>query len=131
MKAVKAMKAGRHIYNAIIGENGSGKSSILSLLKNAAPKEKWIKAYKKEHSIITESLPSQDQTISIQQGDLRNNYDNGVLFESSLFESIDNSEFELDVSSFSDSLKGAILDSIKRKDHLDQLKQATLKIDRN
>lgn len=115
--------------NAIIGENGSGKSSILSLLKNANPKEKWIKAYKKNYSIVTESLPSQDRTISIQQGDLRNNYDNGALFESSLFESIDNSEFELEVGNFSDSLKSAILDSIKRKSHLDQLEQVTLRID--
>lgn len=115
--------------NAIIGENGSGKSSILSLLKNADPKEKWIKAYKKEYSIVTESLPSQDRTISIQQGDLRNNYDNGALFESSLFNPIDNNEFETSVSSFSDSLKSAILDSVKRKDHLDQLKQVSFRID--
>lgn len=115
--------------NAIIGENGSGKSSILSLLKNATPKEKWIKTYKKNHSIITEPLPSKERTISIQQGDLRNNYDNGALFESSLFKPIDNSEFEHTVSDFSDSLKSTIMDSVKRRDHLNQLKQATLKID--
>lgn len=115
--------------NAIIGENGSGKSSVLRLLEESNPSEKWISAYKKAHSISTDPLPSKERAISIKQGELRRDYDKGALFANSLFKTLDNSVFEQNTYDFSNSLKETILDSIKRKDHMDDLAEAAFHLD--
>lgn len=71
--------------NAIIGENGAGKSSLIELLVNPTPKEKWISDFQSRHSICNQNTPDLSRTVRIRQGQLRDDFNNGMLFSESLF----------------------------------------------
>ena len=114
--------------NAIIGENGSGKSSLLELFVNEKPKEKWIGDFHSRHSIVCSGSPNPSRMVQIKQGQLRHSFDSGSLFSESLFEDVDHEQFEKDIRAFSEALKARVKSAVVAKSHRIALGSSTLRI---
>lgn len=115
--------------NAVIGENGAGKSSLIELLVNPTPKEKWISDFRDRHAISCIGTPDLERTVQIRQGQLREKFNDDTLFSESLFNEIDHSKFEREVRSFSKALKTMVESSIADKRHKDAMATCSVAID--
>ena len=104
--------------NVIIGENGSGKSSMLNLLCDSDCRKTHVQKVKNEYGFTCEKRPF--DPIYIKQGDLQDRYNKGIVFDSALFENPDNTGFSSIVRSYSTSLKKLIKHNIGRKKQHDQ-----------
>ena len=105
--------------NVIIGENGSGKSSILSLLCDNGRMKNHVAKVKEEYRFSCKRKPL--EPIFVRQGDLQDRYHKGSVFDSALFENPDNAGFSSLVRSYAASVKEAIKRNIAREE---QQKQA-------
>lgn len=115
--------------NAIIGENGAGKSSLIELLVNPTPKEKWISDFRERHAISSKGTPALERTVQIRQGQLREKFNDDTLFSESLFSEIDHSKFEREARAFSKALKTMVESSIADKRHRDAMATCSVVID--
>lgn len=106
--------------NAIIGENGSGKSSLLSLLYSSNKMPRYAKNLinhnnmKCDHDEISKKL-------FISQGEIVKNYESNKLFPEDNFSPIDNTEFINAYKLYANSLLKYIKNNIKRKERINNL----------
>lgn len=115
--------------NAIIGENGAGKSSLLSMLTEERPPQHVKNFLTKRNTIQVDKLLNGSRVINIKQGQLEKSYssDNGM-FESSLYPEIDNTQFEVRVRNWSKKVKERIESNIESTTVLDKLKGTSFKL---
>ena len=116
--------------NAIIGENGAGKSSLLSVLTEESPSQYVTNFTTKRNIVQTDKVLSGSRVVNIKQGQLENSYNkkkNGM-FESSLYPEIDNTQFEAAVKSWSNKLKERIDSNIESTTVLDNLKNTSFRL---
>ena len=109
--------------NAIIGENGSGKSTVLDVIGSVHRTERWHNSFVKQHALSCPTALSEAERILVSQGALQELYgkENGSLFGGELFPAIptsDNQQFEQLVHGYSESLKAYIRESIARNNRL-------------
>jgi ABC-type Mn2+/Zn2+ transport system ATPase subunit len=113
--------------NAIIGENGSGKSTLMKLIVGNE-KEQFVKKLKKDNAIAVESV-STSRAAYVEQGELQRSFGSHSLFDSSLFTSISHSSFETAIGTFSDVLKRAVEENIKKRSNAELLTATAIRID--
>lgn len=102
--------------NVIIGENGSGKTSILEIL-DGRTKEKYIKKIENDNNITVEKTSISTQEKYIKQGQIVKNFYNNELFKDSGEENyiaVDNSKFESSYEIYAKELKKAIEENIEK-----------------
>lgn len=110
--------------NAIIGENGAGKSSILKIL-NGDTSQKYVKKIKTDNSIECNSI-SVDHINYIGQGDIAERYINNSLFDDSNYGNVNNEQFRSEYTKFSESLYNYIRANIECNNAVDSLKSRRL-----
>ena len=110
--------------NAIIGENGSGKSTILKLL-HAYRKERHVKDLMEKNKMLCNSVDT-SKRLYIGQGDIVSKFEDNKLFPMDSFIDVDNSEFRETYSQFAQEILDFIKKRIKAKDAVDQLHKETL-----
>lgn len=117
--------------NAIIGENGSGKSTIFNILNNNISKN-YIKDLKKKNNIEVTISPD-IQIKSINQAELVEKFQSGKLFygENELFEDVDSTDFNTKYSNFSNNLKSNIVLNIQKNTLVNSLNNKNFEIDIN
>ena len=115
--------------NAVIGENGSGKSSLLKIMIGNC-KESHVNKIKEANSIITKSI-NLSRTKIIPQADIINKFNKSSLFSESenLFVQIDNTKFEKLIDEYSSSLYEYVMHNIKVKDFINSLIDSAVKIE--
>lgn len=116
--------------NAIIGENGAGKSSLLTMLTDEHLPQ-YVKSFlTKRNTIQADKLLNGDRVVSIKQRQLEKSYssDNGM-FESSLYPEIDNTQFEARAKNWSKKVKERIESNIESATVLDKLKSTSFKLE--
>lgn len=115
--------------NAIIGENGAGKSSLLSMLTEVR-RPQHVKNFTTKRNIVqADKVLNGSRVINIKQGQLEESYtnDNGM-FELSLYPEIDNTRFEADVKSWAKKLKERIDSNIESTTVFDKLKSTSFRL---
>ncbi|MDM8301669.1 hypothetical protein [Collinsella tanakaei] len=100
--------------NVLIGENGSGKSSLLDLLCDKQGKKAHVKKIGKEYDFCCKQKPM--SPVYIQQGQLQESYGKGTMFDASLFEEPNNTSFDSAARAYAGGVKNIIADNISRND---------------
>lgn len=100
--------------NVLIGENGSGKSSLLDLLCDKQGRKAHVKKIGKEYGFSCEHKPV--SPIYVQQGQLQENYGKGTIFDAALFGNPNNTSFESSVRTYAGGIKKIIVGNISRDD---------------
>lgn len=100
--------------NVIIGENGSGKSSLLDLLCNKQGRKTHVKKIGEEYGFSCTKKPASH--VYIQQGQLQESYGKGTMFDASLFEEPNNTSFKSAARTYADGIKSIIAENIARND---------------
>jgi len=114
--------------NAIIGENGSGKTSILELLQGNTTKL-HIRNMQKDRKIDVEEILSKTYTKSIEQGELQNRAKDGSLFGSDYYSDVDHYEFEQAVNFFTEDLQKRVQSNIDEGEARAKLKLVSYRLD--
>lgn len=116
--------------NAIIGENGAGKSSLLSVLTEENPLQYVQNFTKKQNAIRVDKVLKGSRVIRIKQGQLEKSYNENEsgMFEPSLYPEIDNIQFEAAVKNWSNKLKEWIDSNIESTTVLDKLKNTSFRL---
>lgn len=114
--------------NAIIGENGAGKSSLLTMLAEKHPKQYVTDFITKRNTIRVDKRLQGDRFVSIKQGELEKKYWNNGMFESSLYPEIDNTQFEMKVKNWSKKVRERIDGNIESATTLHKLKSTSFKL---
>ena len=113
--------------NVIIGENGVGKSSILSLICSDKAAKNWTKGVQKAFDFSCETITPSNREY-IEQGLLQNRYNSGQVFDDGLFCQVSRVEFSSRVAAFSESLKRRIKWNIRQKLHEEAAKTTSFSI---
>lgn len=98
--------------NVIIGENGSGKSSLLDLICDKQGRKSHVKKIGEEYNFSCIQKPV--SPVYIQQGQLQESYGKGTMFDASLFEEPNNTSFESVARTYADGIKSVIAENIAR-----------------
>jgi ABC-type lipoprotein export system ATPase subunit len=95
--------------NAIIGENGSGKSLLINILtKNDNKIENYYKKLKKENNVRFDKKAI-DRCQVVNQGEIiRNKYKNKLFGKEELYKEVDDSHFNSKMKSYSINIKSQI-----------------------
>lgn len=101
--------------NAIIGENGAGKSSLFELLYNPGNNRTWVTSFKTKNKIVTNQLPDAGRVKGVHQGDLRDRFNKNSLIDPSNYEKVDNEPFEKQIDNYSSTLLSILKDNVARK----------------
>lgn len=118
--------------NVIIGENGIGKSSLLTLLAEQSPKQKWIKSLKSRTEFSCDRHPDKAKLEFVSQGQLQGDYNkSGRVFDDALFEEVSNSSFEDAVRDFSSNLKSRIAANINAATKMSAVEESALVLQPN
>ena len=112
---------------AIIGENGSGKSTILNALGENV-KDPHVKTLVEENKIICSESDSEKRLL-IKQGEIVEHFNNSNLFPQEEFAKIDTSEFQSIYRSFADSLYECIYGNIEQADAIKKIEKEILSFD--
>jgi predicted ATPase len=110
--------------NAIIGENGAGKSSLLEMMMTGGKQsQSHVKKLQQDNRIdMPKTLSGGDNVLYVRQNDLERRYWNkGGMFEESQYPQVDNSAFERKMRAWSASVKGAVKRHIQSKTLADRL----------
>lgn len=99
--------------NVIIGENGSGKSSLLDLLCDKQGRKTHVKKIGEEYGFSCTQKPV--SPVYIQQGQLQESYGKGTMFDASLFEEPNNTSFDSAARAYAEGIKSIITENISRK----------------
>lgn len=111
--------------NAIIGENGSGKSTILKLL-HSYRRERHVKDLMDKNRMFCNTVDS-SKRLYIGQGDIVSKFENNKLFPLGNFVDVDNSEFRGAYYKFAQEILDFIRKKIRAKEAVDQLAKETLR----
>ena len=118
--------------NVIIGENGIGKSSLLTLLAEQSPKQKWVKELKNRTEFSCDRHPDKANLEFVSQGQLQGDYNkNGKVFDDGLFEEVSNSSFEDAVRDFSSNLKSRITANINAATKMSTVEESAIVLQPN
>ncbi len=109
---------------AIIGENGSGKSSLLKILQGKTS-ESFVKKIRDKNS-ITYSETDGSKRLYIEQGQIVDKFGKGSLFPPDNFLPVDHSEFRAAYTSFSKGILDCIKKKIKTREAYKQLEVESL-----
>lgn len=113
--------------NVIIGENGSGKSSLFQILGDSKLPP-YISSLKEKNK-ITVPISNLHKTL-INQADLIVKFQKNELFETdNYFETVDTLPFENEYSKFSDNLKNEIQKNIIKQEKIESLKEKKFIVD--
>lgn len=109
---------------AVIGENGSGKSSLIKILHGKTT-ESFVKKIKEKNSIQCSETES-SKRLYIEQGQIVENFGKGNLFPTDNFIPVDHADFRNAYTAFAKGILEYIRNQIKAKEALDQLKDVAL-----
>lgn len=105
--------------NVIIGENGSGKTSLLEALNGKGKSSKsYIQKIIKENSIELQYECSNIEKKYIAQGEIIENFYKGELFEKGNYIKIDNDNFTSKYEKYSSDLYKSIMKNINKNRYL-------------
>lgn len=110
--------------NAIIGENGSGKSSILKILNNDSTLQ-YVRKIKDDNTIEYDSVDNSHINY-IGQNDIVERFSKNTLFDDSNYGNIDHRQFQSEYAKFSNDLYGYIDTNISKKSTIESLKSRKL-----
>ena len=110
--------------NVIIGENGSGKSSLLKIL-NDDTKESHVNKIKKDNEISFESVDG-NFIRYIGQGEIVTNFSDNKLFRDDYYDNVDTSEFRTIYEKFKTELYNYINSNIDTHNSIESLKEMNL-----
>ena len=111
--------------NAIIGENGSGKSTILKLL-HSYRRERYVKDLMEKNGMFCDTVDS-SKRLYIGQGDIVSKFEDNKLFPLGNFVNVDHSEFRDTYYKFAQEILNFIRKKIKAKEAVEQLAKETLR----
>ncbi|MEG0836270.1 MAG: ATP-binding protein, partial [Christensenellaceae bacterium] len=114
--------------NVIIGENGAGKSSLLSLFLDPNSRKTWIQKFKKANEVEIPCTLDESKSVIVSQGELRKRYDQDALISSARYSPVSHEAFEEKVTAFTNAIKQTMLLNIQRRQNDNQLQQSVLKI---
>ena len=115
--------------NAIIGENGAGKSSLLAMMTSPTL-EKHVKGLKEQNKVEIPKLLDGDNVIKIKQNELEQRYwKNGGMFEESLYLPVDNAQFELKMHDWSSAVKNRVRFNLRQAATKNKLKETSFRFD--
>jgi predicted ATPase len=109
---------------AVIGENGSGKSSLIKILQGKTS-ESFVKRIK-DGNAISYSETDSSKRLYIEQGQIVDKFGKGNLFPSDNFLPVDHTEFRSAYTSFANEILAYVKKRIKAKEAMDQLGLETL-----
>ena len=116
--------------NAIIGENGVGKSSLLELIREkTGSRKQHVKSVQKAFGIKVNRLLREEDFISIGQGRLQDDYREGKIFDESLYLSVDHTVFEDAIRQYSTRLLNRVKTNIEREKKIARNLQVSFSID--
>lgn len=117
--------------NAIIGENGIGKSSLLNMITTPPSKlPKHVKALKEANEIKISRILPDDRVVTIEQNELERRYwKSGGMFEAAQYPSVDNTLFERRMRGWSNSVKERVKSNIRAADIEKKLTDTSFKFD--
>jgi predicted ATPase len=118
--------------NAVIGENGVGKSSLLELLTSEKP-VKHVGDIQKKNGIFFDKKLQGERVEYIKQGGLQSKHENrekkdGGIFASSFFPDVDNSAFEAAVRAYTNEMIRRVEKNIKYKLDKEKLKEVSVRL---
>lgn len=109
---------------AVIGENGSGKSSLLKILQGKTS-ESFVRRIR-DNNAITCSETDESRRLYIEQGQIVDKFGKGSLFPSDNYLPVDHLEFRTAYSSFAHEILAYIKKKIKAREAYEQLALETL-----
>ena len=109
---------------AVIGENGSGKSSLLKILQGKTS-ESFVRKIR-DNNAITCSETDGSRRLYIEQGQIVDKFGKGSLFPSDNYLTVDHSEFRTAYTSFANEILAYIKKKIKAREAYEQLAPETL-----
>lgn len=116
--------------NVIIGENGSGKSSLLEALTGKKKIEKHVQKIINDNHISYESEMANVEKKYIAQGEIIQNFYKENLFEKDNYKEINNERFKSVYDEYSKNLYNAIKEIIKKKKLLSSLNDKYIKFEK-
>lgn len=111
--------------NAIIGENGSGKSTILKLLNDKVSSPAYIKTLVNDNKLTCNHNDSFCK-LFIGQGEIIKKFDSKTLFPKDNFNIVDHTKFRDLYESYAKDIFNYIRENIERKIEINDLKQKSL-----
>ena len=116
--------------NAIVGENGVGKSSLLDLVReHRGNRKQHVKDVQKTFAVKVERRLREDDCIPIEQGRLQEDYQNGKVFDESLYLEVDHTVFEDAVMQYSRRLQAKVKANIEREKTIAKDLQVSFAVD--
>ncbi len=115
--------------NALIGENGIGKSTVLNHLVSTNDRHmKWEQTTASYLGLIVEQPVLPQHATIIRQGQLQKDFSSG-LFDSSFFRDVNNEQFETSVKNFSNMLKESLDQQINTTNNRHKAEQMNFFVD--
>ncbi|MGD6731624.1 MAG: hypothetical protein ACPKMZ_11195 [Pleomorphochaeta sp.] len=111
--------------NAIIGENGSGKSTILKLLNNNVSSPNYVKNLVESNQLHCANKYS-DKKLFIGQGEIVNKFDHTNLFPKDNFLEIVHDDFRNSYSNYAREMLFYIKNNIQKENAINRLKKQVL-----
>lgn len=111
--------------NAIIGENGSGKSSLLKLLSNEKNLPQYVKTIIKENQLDCDNANS-SRKLFIEQGEVIKKFDNCTLFPKENFLEVNHSEFKDNYTLYAQNIMRYIKHNISKEETVNGLEKKFL-----
>lgn len=116
--------------NAIIGENGVGKSSLLKLVReHRGSRKQHVKDVQKLFRVKVERSLREDDCIFIEQGHLQKNYQDGKVFDENLFLEVNHTAFDDAVKQYSKMLQERVRSNIEREKAIAKYFQVSFAVD--